>query len=119
MLPRRSGSRGFALKSVKSCSAPKQRRSGDFRQSDGENTKTRTPKAPDVKNFGCEYVVVCVIKHSVLYCLCYINHETKKILLRDSENFGGFIKPGLLSSVLSHGTHTSGKRHGAKPTAPV
>ena len=33
--------------------------------------------------FGCGYVVVCVIKRSVLYCLCYINRETKKILLKD------------------------------------
>ena len=35
------------------------------------------------KDFGCEWVVVCVIIHSVLYCLCYINRETKKILLKD------------------------------------
>ena len=35
-----------------------------------------------IKIYGCKYGVVGVIEVSVLYCLCYINHETKMVFVQ-------------------------------------
>ena len=50
-----------------------------------------------------------VLKDPAHYCLCYIKHETKKILLQDSGEKAGFIKPGLFSPVLSFSHDTTHK----------